>query len=263
MKKILLITCFLFIALAGSPCLILFLTDGKNRMVANHEDWMADDAEVAFIPGTAKKFGMVWFGFASEGTPQGGMNTEGLFFDGTATPYAPFADNEKKQDCHCNIWIKLLEECANVDQAVALVQQYKIGEIESIHLLFADKWGNSAIVGVYDNKLQIHKRNGAYQLLTNFNITNPSYGDEPPCRRFQTAERLLHEDSSVTAFNLEKILSQTHQEGLTAYSNIYNLTTGEITVYSHANFKKKIRFRLSTELAHGKHVWRLARFLKY
>jgi choloylglycine hydrolase len=147
-----------------------------------------------------------------------------------------------------------LEECATVDEALGYVEKYKIPEIEDVHILFADKKGNSAVVGVYDGKLQIHRRAGNHQLLTNFNLTEPSYGDEPPCQRFAAAEKMLGSDSSATVENLEKILSMTHQSDLTVYSNIYNLTSGEVYVYNRADFTRRVKFNLSAELKKGKHV---------
>jgi linear amide C-N hydrolase (choloylglycine hydrolase family) len=234
-------------------CLILFITDGKTILVGNHEDWYAQDAEVTFIPATGKKYGMLYFDFASEKTAQGGMNTAGLFFDGTRTPFAPYNDNDLKEDCKCYIWKKILEECGTVDEALRYVEKYKITEIEDVHILFADRKGNSAVVGVYDGKLQIHKRSGDHQLLTNFNLTNPSYGDEPVCPRFTMAEKMLAIDSSVTVENVEKILSKTHQDKLTVYSNIYNLSSGEVYVYGHANFTRKVKLSLVNELKKGKH----------
>src|SRR4051812_29663903 len=117
---------------------------------------------------------MFYFDFASEKTAKGGMNIAGLFFDGTRTPLAPYEDNNSKKDCKCYIWIKILEECATVDEALDYVKKYKIPEIEDVHILFADKKGNSAVAGVYDGKLQIHERNGDHQLLTNFNLNDPS-----------------------------------------------------------------------------------------
>ncbi|MEP6747516.1 MAG: carcinine hydrolase/isopenicillin-N N-acyltransferase family protein [Bacteroidota bacterium] len=261
MKKYLLIVLFSFLFIPTFACLILFITDGKNILVANHEDWYANDAEITFIPANGKKMGMLYFDFASEGTAQGGMNTAGLFFDGTRTPYAPYPDNNKKEDCHCYTWKRLLEECSTTAQAIAFVEKYKIPEIEDIHILFADRNGNAAIIGVYDGKLQIHRREKKYQLLTNFNITDPSYGGEEPCKRFATAEAMLKTDSSVSVHNLENILSKTHQDALTAYSNIYNLTTGEVYIYRKANFQKKVKVNLVSELKKGKHAILLAKLL--
>ena len=257
MKRFLLTILPLFSLGNVFACLILFITDGETVLVGNHEDLYAKDAEVTFIPATRKNFGMLYFDFASEKTAQGGMNTAGLFFDGTRTPFAPYNDNDLKEDCNCYIWKKILEECATVDEAVSYVQKYKIPEMEDVHILFADKKGNSAVIGVYDGKLQIHKRQGNHQLLTNFNITNPSYGDEPVCKRFETTEKMLGVDSSVTIDNVEKILAKTHQDALTVYSNIYNLTSGEVYVYNHADFTKKVKLNLLNELRKGKHAVRI------
>ncbi len=261
MKRPLLVILFSITLVPAFACLILFITDGKQVLVANHEDWYAKDAEVTFIPANGKKMGMLYFDFASEGTAQGGMNTAGLFFDGTRTPFAPYADNEIKPDCHCYIWKKILEECHTVDQAITYIEKYKVKEIEDIHVLFADKSGRSAVVGVYEGKLQIHRRNGSHQLLTNFNPSNPSYGGEEPCKRFATAESMLTTDSTVSIPNLENILSKTHQDGLTAYSNIYNLSTGEVYVYSKINFQKKVKLNLVNELRKGRHVVAISKLL--
>lgn len=262
MKKILLLFLLSFNMVRVFACFILFITDGKEVLVANHEDWYAQDAEVTFIPPVDKKFGMLYFDFASEGTAQGGMNTAGLFFDGTATPKISYPANQSKKDCRCYIWTRILEECATVEQAINYVQQYRIPEIEQVHVLFADSLGHSAIIGVYGGKLQVHRNKKNYQLLTNFNITNPSYGGEPVCRRFTTAEAMLKKDSSATVENLKNILSKTHQEKLTVYSNIYNLSKKEVYVYSKINFTNAVKINLVEELKKGKHSIAIDQLLK-
>ena len=237
-------------------CFIMFLTDGKNILVGNHEDWYARDAEISFIPANGKKMGMVYFDFASEKTAQGGMNTAGLFFDGTRTPNAPYADNNNKKDCRCYIWTKILEECSTVEQAIGYLKKYKIPELEDIHIMFADRLGHSAVAGVYNGELQVHQRKGNYQLLTNFNPSNPSYGGEAFCTRYAAADSMLRADSSATIENIQKIFTKTHQEDLTIYSNIYNLSTGEVYIYSlytRNNFTNKIKMKLVDELKKGRH----------
>ena len=112
-------------------CLILLMTDGKTILVGNHEDWYARDAEVTFVPPHAGKLGIVYFDFASEGTPQGGMNDAGLFFDGTRTPFAPYPENNSKEDCKCYIWKKVLEECRNVEQAISYIEKFKIRKLRT------------------------------------------------------------------------------------------------------------------------------------
>lgn len=234
-------------------CMILFITDGKEILVANHEDWYDQDAEVTFIPAGDNKLGILYFDFASEGTAQGGMNTAGLFFDGTATPRSPYPANQSKKDCYCYIWKKILQECATIEQAIKCLEQYRVPEIDRIHVLFADSLGHSAIAGVYNGKLQVHRNKKRYQLLTNFNITNPSNGGEQECRRFKMAETMLKTDSSATVENLRNILSETHQGKLTVYSNIYNLSNREVYIYSQVNFNRVARINLAEELKKGKH----------
>lgn len=256
MKKIIVTFFAFFFFKTVCGCFIMFLTDGKNILVANHEDWYARDAEVTFVPASGSKLGMLYFDFTSEKTAQGGMNTAGLFFDGTRTPNAPYPANDAKEDCHCYIWTRILQECKTVDEAISYIEKYKVPELEDIHVLFADKNGNSAVLGVYKGDLQIHRRNGNYQLLTNFNLSNPSYGGEPKCYRYAAADSMLHIDSSATIENVQKIMAQTNQEDLTIYSNIYNLTMGEVYVYSlytRKNFTNKVKINLANELRKGKH----------
>lgn len=255
-KRILLSALTLLPVSAALGCFIMFLTDGKNILVANHEDWYARDAEVTFIPASGKKMGMVYVDFTSEKLAQGGMNTAGLFFDGTRTPNAPYQDNDKKKDCHCYIWTKILEECTTVDQAIEYIKKYKVPEIEDIHIMFADRKGNTAVVGIYKDSLRVHRRGRNYQLLTNFNPANPSAGGEPFCTRYAAADSMLQLDSSATIDNVQKILAQTSQDALTIYSNIYNLTTGDMYIYSYYtrnNFTRKVKLNLATELRKGRH----------
>jgi hypothetical protein len=265
MKKLLTIMVCLLVSTNDFGCFIMFLTDGKSVFLANHEDWYARDAEVTFIPSKGKNYGMVYFDFSSEKTAQGGMNTEGLFFDGTRTPNAPFENNAGKIDCDCYIWTKILQECKTVDEAIAYVEKYRVPEIEDVHVMFADRLGNSAVVGVYNNKLQVYRRTGNYQLLTNFNLADPSYGGETKCYRFGAADSMLQKNSSATIENIQEILSRTHQEDLTIYSNIYDLTTREVFVYSlytRKNFTNKIKINLINELKKGKHSVKIEHLFK-
>ena len=106
---------------------------------------------------------------------------------------------------------------------------------------------------------------GNYQLLTNFNLSNPSYGGEPKCIRYAAADSMLHVDSSATIENVQKILAQTNQEDLTIYSNIYNLTTGDVYVYSlytRRNFTNKVKINLAHELKKGKHSIQIEKLFK-
>ena len=68
-------------------CFILFNSDGKQILIANHEDWFREDAAIRIIPPANGNFGSITFTFLSEGWAQGGMNEQGLFFDAAMTPF--------------------------------------------------------------------------------------------------------------------------------------------------------------------------------
>ena len=233
-------------------CLIVVITDSEKVLVGNHEDWYARDARIVFNPAEEGKFGHVLFDFASEGYAQGGMNSEGLFFDGTATPYVPIEFPDKiVYDGY--IWKAVLEKCATVEEAIEFVKDYQLPEMEEVHILFADKSGKSVVMGAYDGQLTFHARKNNFHLLTNFNLTDPAYGGEVPCPRYGKALEILTTDSTATVENVRNILSQTHQEELSVYSNIYDLTNGDVYVYQLANFQSVVRFNLFEELQRGEH----------
>ncbi len=239
-------------------CLILVLTTGNHVLVANHEDWPARDAEIVVHAPATGRYGFVGFAFASDGHLQGGLNTAGLFFDGTATPFVPL-DFGQKPAFRGSIWQAALERCATVDEALDFLQRYRLPDLERVHITLADKGGASVVLGAYDGKVVIHKRAGrSVQLLTNFNLSNPEYGNEPVCERYQTATTMLATDSSATLANATRILAQTHQGDLTAYSNVYDLTTGDVWTYQHRDFSRAVRLTVGQAIKKGSYRQRLA-----
>ncbi|MCB0548836.1 MAG: linear amide C-N hydrolase [Phaeodactylibacter sp.] len=254
MKKLIPSLILIFTFHAAFPCLIVVVTDGQRVLVGNHEDWFARDARARFEPATDTTYGMVVFDFESEGYAQGGMNTEGLFFDGTATPFVPL-DLSGKKDCNCYIWTEVLQHCSNVEEAIEFIRPYRLPDLEQVHLLFADRTGQSVIVGAYDGELTFTYRKRAYQILTNFNVTDPEYGGEEACPRYGKALEILQVDSSATVEHVRNILSLTHQEELSVYSNIYDLTAGEVYIYSLADFNRSVKFNLAEELSKGTHSY--------
>src|SRR5882757_8490551 len=89
---------FIFVSIHESDaCFILFLSDGKQILVGNHEDWLAKDAAIKITPPTASRLGSVIFTFLSEGWAQGGMNEKGLFFDAARTPFVDISFNSDEK----------------------------------------------------------------------------------------------------------------------------------------------------------------------
>lgn len=253
MKRIALLLFLFLVSPAVYPCLILVLTVDNRVIIGNHEDWPARDARIRFIPGDEQKLGCVVFDFASEGLIQGGVNAAGLFFDGTATPYVPMDFSSKEEFNGKDFWLALLQRCHNVHEAVAFIDRYQVPELEEVHILFADRTGQSVIVGAYDGNLTYTWKSKPYQVLTNFNIVDPEYGGEQPCPRFATATRILSSPGKDPVETAEQVLEQTTQGKLTAYSTLFDLTSGSFRIYYTADFSRHLSFSIPDELKKEAH----------
>jgi penicillin V acylase-like amidase (Ntn superfamily) len=96
-SAIVLLVLIQFFSYSADACFILFLKDENNILVANHEDWFANDAAIKINPPMHGRYGSVTFTFLTEGWAQGGMNEKGLFFDAAQTPFRTFLLKATKQ----------------------------------------------------------------------------------------------------------------------------------------------------------------------
>jgi tetratricopeptide (TPR) repeat protein len=97
------------------------------------------------------------------------------------------------------------------------------------------------------------RKTGVYQIATNFVISNVK-GDNYPCTRYITADKMLKNADDVSLDLVRAVLSATHQEGQypTVYSNICDLRNGILYLYNFHNFEEVIQFHLEAELKKGK-----------
>lgn len=244
-------------------CFILILTDGSRVIVGNHEDWFEQDAAIRIIPATDGKYGSVIFTFESEGWAQGGMNSEGLFFDGALTPMDILVEEELKPEYKGYLWQKILDECTTVKQAIDTAMQYRKMELQEAHIVLADATGDAALIGIKDGEIIVtyKKPEDPYLLQTNFNPLMPDLSDEPFCWRFESAEEHLINNSEATTENMLSILKDTHQDEMTVYTNIYDLSSRNIIVFSQRKFDKPININVDKALAGGPQMISLEKLL--
>jgi hypothetical protein len=67
-------------------CTTFYGYDGQNALAGNNEDFINPLIYAWFIPASPGHFGRVYFGF-DDFIPQGGLNDQGVFFDGEGLPY--------------------------------------------------------------------------------------------------------------------------------------------------------------------------------
>lgn len=239
------------------PCTV-FMVRGNGRVLAgNNEDGVRSDGRVWFLPGEKGKFGRVYFGF-SDRYPQGGMNEKGLFFDIAATPFLSVDPVAGKKTLTFNILTRALEQCATVNQALELFSQYNIS-MERAHVLMADATGDSAVVEAD----QVIRNPSHYQLITNFLLGHPEKGRHP-CTRHQIATALLKDGAAPDMALCTRVLSATAQEGdnQTQYSNICDLKSGKIRIFSFHDFARFHELDLAVELLKGEHEYTLDELIK-
>jgi len=244
-------------------CTGFFATQGETALVGNNEDYFnTTQTKIVVKPAEGNKYGRLFFGFASstphygfgEFNPQGGMNEQGLFFDCFATPPLPVTASVNKPKFKDHPFEVLLAECATVEDVLVKFSNYNLDFMKTFQVFIADKTGQSAII----EGDKIIRKSGWYQVVTSFYHSKPSLGGYP-CKRYETAIRILERSQDVSIDQFKKILEETHVENIkykghiveTIYSNIYDLQNGLIFVYGHHNFGNEVVINLKMELKKG------------
>ena len=214
----------------------IFTTEMEDGTIlaGNNEDYTYSISNYMVVTAPSKdSFGRICFYNSSY--VQGGMNEHGLFYDGASCPSTEVPYDSNKEQLSYNLGDVVLAKCTSVEEVEKFFDNYNIPNGFCDHLLFTDSTGASAVFEWMKGKLHIirkgHDEN--YQVVTNYWFTDPSLGGYP-CDRYSTAVDLLQKQSPSIEL-CATILNDTKQnwgEGGTLYSNIYNLSSKEIYVFT-------------------------------
>jgi peroxiredoxin len=235
---------FFFLALiffASGPvqaCTIFVLTDTNRALFCNNEDWTNSKTRIWFQPAGDSHYGVVYVGF-DDGWAQGGLNTEGLAYDWVAGYSEKWEPDPRLPEVRGNSSQRMLETCATVADAVAFYRSHREAGFWRGKILVADKTGASVIIGAEDGKLRVEEEN--------------------QCRGF--GARWLELDMALAmkpqpvVTNGFIILRDCRQKGLTKYSNIYDLLSGDVFLYPLPEHDDMVKFNLAAELRKGAHYY--------
>ncbi len=229
----------------------IFTSEGKAAVyAAGNEDWMYSiDTSMIITAGGPKGYGRVCF--YNSTYIQAGMNEYGLFYDGASCPSTTLPYDETKAQLDFDLGDVVLASCASVSEVIEFVGNINLPQGFYDHLLFADSTGDSVVLEWMANELHIiRKGEEAYQLVTNFWLTDPSLGGYP-CRRYAAAEELLKQEEATVA-HFAKVLDATKQHwgsGGTLYSGIYDLTHTEVYVFQLGDMTQAHRLNLTKQLS--------------
>lgn len=224
-------------------CTVFSGADGQNVFFGNNEDWFEKDTYVWFVPASQKEYGRVCLGFENA-HPQGGLNDQGLAIDwvafknATDDNLAPVIDT--KANYYGDINDALLSTCANVDDVISFYQKYNDVNTGYATLYAADKTGVSVKIA-WDHAaddLEVRKSSSEFNSL--------GYGE------YVINSMCLTKNVSEAA--VRDMLKASAQSELTLYSNIFNLKTGDVTLFHNQNFDRAVKLNLSEELGKGAHV---------
>lgn len=152
-----------------------------------------------------------------------GINEAGLGVSMLSLDYKNMSQNTGKTGLYLPVASRaLLDKCATVDEAIALLKSYDIKTMagRSFHLFITDKSGRSVVAEWIDNELVITESDA----VTNFYMSDP---DHKPCSRYDTIKARLNKTGKVMSYREAMTLlmdaSQNYDDIKTQWSCVYDL----------------------------------------
>ncbi|MCJ7679841.1 MAG: hypothetical protein MUP70_03865, partial [Candidatus Aminicenantes bacterium] len=136
---------FLFLVTSLHPSTVFLAAEGGEVLVGCNEDFDFPISKISFVPGKNGQYGAVYFGFEI-GWQQAGLNERGLFFKWNATPPVILNLSDAKEPYEGNLVEVILQQCASVEEALGLLEQYHDPVFEKAQLFLGDASGASAVV---------------------------------------------------------------------------------------------------------------------
>lgn len=244
---------FFLPAFSAFSCTVVLAWEGDQVWAGNNEDWYKTDAKYWYEPaGKEKAYGALFFGFRGDGrVAQGGMNEEGLFFDGLYIDKVALKketrQNRKAAPVH--VFKHMLHRAATVEEALAYLDQYFIPFIKSAQIVIADRRGDYAVLNVNGVTRRRLERE-SFVVISNFpaEICTPPPGKYPD---YEQACRLMENSTSVDQPLLTAVLETTCQKGAvkSVYSNVFNLTERVATNYYLFDYRRPHVIDLKEDLS--------------
>jgi hypothetical protein len=230
----------LVVATVGAGCTVFSYAGDGVLLFGSNEDYDRLEPHIWFLSAREPFHSVLCLGFEGHSL-QGAMNDAGLCYDATGSTAILLTWHKDKPSAPSDWLTLVLQRCATVDEVEAFVRSYDFSAKGMAQYLWLDRNGDSLIVtSGSDGEVAFLRQANGYRVITNFNVTDPSYGYYP-CWRYEAAELLLRRiesgktEASVASFRA--ILSGVHQPGYTAYSNVFDLASRTAYIYRDNNFR--------------------------
>jgi len=250
MKKIIVSLLFIGLIYNAFACSMFTKTENGKTLVGNNEDWK-DPATISwFAPASEGKFGVCYLGYKNF-FPQGGMNDQGLCFDGFATAPKPVTESLDKPVYGSLLITLVMETCSTIDEVIEVFDTYNLQHLESAMLMFVDKTGDAVII----EGDQYIRKEGDFQIMMNFYQSEVKEGKTETCTRYNNILSQIT-DAEVNRDSFKRMLASVHQEGTypTQYSNIFDPVNLKMYLYHFHNFENEVEIDVLEELEKGEHI---------
>ncbi len=248
----------LFAASAAACTIVSAVAEDGQVWNMNNEDGPADVANfVNVFPRTdSTRYGYYTLSYLTPkdgegGATQGGMNEAGLTYDFNAIPYVEDFDPAARQAYPAGndaILAHILGNLSTVDEVIAFFETYWfVGGFRSAQMHVADRGGEFALISASG---VVVSDPGAPLVSTNFDICGK--GDGSGCWRFPIATQHLAEREVGLATMLLIAMDTRQKEHLTVYSNVQNLSTGDIWFMSYHDADEIVSVNIADLIARGR-----------
>ena len=183
--------------------------------------------------------------------PMDGMNEKGLCVAVLMIEDRPaFDQNTEKPDLTTTTAVRLLlDKAGNVEEALALLEQYDLHASAGmmVHFAIADASGRSVAVEYIDNEMSVVET----PIVTNFYLTpgeKNGVGTEESHSRYEILSETLRPSmtidevrdamNSVSKHNFDSVFASTE------WSIVFDQSSGEARYYHRENFEKSYSFRV-------------------
>ena len=163
--------------------------------------------------------------------PFDGMNEHGLVVGMAAVPGSEMVSDEDKETLDSLAIIReMLDHARDVDEAVAIIEQYNIdwGSGPALHYLVADASGRAALIEFAAGEMVVLPNEEPYHLATN-HLRNTSSGDGG-CRRYAALDDQLSETKGQLTSQDAIALLEDVAQGSTQWSIVYGIGSGDVHV---------------------------------
>lgn len=232
---------------SAQACTIFVLADAERVLFCNNEDCKNIHTRIWFVPAGKHKLGCGYVGLRNQWA-QGGMNTKGLAFDYVAgftldgvADASPIVVQPKLKRVRGNPSERMLESCGDVEEAIAFYGSHQEPTFSYAAMMVADRSGAFAVIGFKSGRLHVVRGKGCGVWGWNAGV----------------ADTLISQNSTPVLTNAAMILdkARSHDEYATKYSNIFDLRTGEISLFDFSKTPTATSLSLAEELGKGCHFY--------